>query len=237
MTRQDIGERLNYKGDDVFLDGKVIFSVPHRESQSEINLLGVIKEAGKIYVGSGQCCFGPISILENRAKNGEEPEYELDGLRVPNFNVYDIIPAYVDNKKTRFCNNGAILTTGYGCAGSGVRLIDTNYPKTIDVVSNEEFRGLWGDTRVQGWVMPYLRVDEQKGTITLDLLKAGYRVKAGKSRDPTLPSILLDSDAEESYVSEDIWASKDLTARLVEIGVDIEKTIEQNKGYVRISHE
>ncbi|MBU0457007.1 MAG: hypothetical protein ABH824_04110 [Nanoarchaeota archaeon] len=235
MTEQNLIERLNFKEDDVFLDGKVIFSVPHRPAKSGINLLGVPENGRTVYVGSGQCCYGPITILKSHSQESEEPNFQLDAMRMPDFNVYDIIPASVDHKKTGFANEGAILTTGYGCAGSGVRLIDTYNPKTIEVVSGEEFQEMW-NSRVQNWVMPRLNVNEQEGRITLDLLRSGYRLKAGKSRDPNLPSILLDSNAQEWYVSQDVWASKDLTPVLNEIGVDVEKTIEANRGYTRIRH-
>ena len=235
MTEQNLTERLNFKEDDVFLDGKVIFSVPHRHAKSGINLLGVPQNGRTLYIGSGQCCYGPITILESHSQEGEEPNFQLDAMRMPDFNVYDIIPASVDYKKTGFANEGAILTTGYGCAGSGVRLIDTYNPKTIEVVSGEEFQEMW-NSRVQNWVMPRLNVNEKEGRITLDLLRSGYRLKPGKSRDPNLPSILLDSNAQEWYVSQDVWASKDLTPVLSEIGVDVEKTIEANRGYTRIRH-
>lgn len=241
MTKQNLTERLNFKGDDVFLDGNKIFSVPHRPTESEINLLGVPSGGRIIYVGSGKCCFGPITILmDNASENGDPSNFQLDQLRIPDFNVYDIIPVSVDHKKTIFANEGAILTTGYGCAGAGVRLIDTYHPKTIEVFSEEEFQKLWNKD-VQSWMMPHLRVDEHKRTISLDLLKAGYRLKPGRSVDPKLPrmadgTLCLIDDAFENYVSQDIWASKDLTSVLSEIGVDIEKTIEANNGYVRIRH-
>lgn len=233
MTNENLTERLNFEGDDVFLDGKVIFSVPHREAMSEINLLGVPKGRRIIYAGSGKCCYGPITILRDISQEGESPKFILDGLRVPDFNVYDIIPAIVNPSKTGFGNGEAVLTTGYGCAGSGVRLIGTSYPKTIEVVSAEEFQEM-KDSRVM--ITPRLNANRQKGIITLDLLRAGFRLKPGKTRDPRLPSVLLDSNAQEWYVSQDIYESMDLTPVLGKIGVDIDKTIEANLGYVRIRH-
>lgn len=210
MAEQNLTERLNFKEDDVFLDGTVIFSVPHKPAVSSINVLGVPQHGRRIYVGSGGCCYGPITILDDMTKDGETPKFQLGGFRIPGFNVYDIIPASVDSQKTGFANERAILTTGYGCAGSGVRLIDTYDPKTIEVVSGEEFQELW-NPRVQNWVMPRLNVNGEKGIITLDLLRSGYRLKPGKSRDPNLPLILLDGNAQEWYVAQDVWASKDLT--------------------------
>ena len=206
MTNKNLVERLNFDGDDVFLDGKVIFSVPHRDTESEINLLGVPQHGRMIYIGSGKCCYGPITILDDVGRDGETPKFRLESFRVPDFNVYDIIPASVDYRKTGFANGGAILTTGYGCAGSGVRLIDTYYPKTINVVSEEEFQKIRmrNDPSGRNYLdKPRLNVNkEQKDIITLDWL----------------------------------GESKDLTPILKEIGVDVEKTIEVNKGYTRIRH-
>ncbi len=235
ISEQKLTERLNFEGDDVFLDGKVIFSVPHRQTQSDINVLGVPQHGREIYVGSGSCCYGFITILHNGATDSETPKFKLDGFRIPDFNVYDIIPASGDYKKTGFGNDGAILTTGFGCAGSGVRLIDTYYPKMIEVVPGIEFQEMW-NSRVQNFVMPRLNVNEYEGKITLDLLRSGYRLKPGKSRDPKLPSCVLDANAQEWYVSQDIWASKDLTPVLDKLGLDVEKTIEANRGYTRIRH-
>ncbi len=232
MTEQNLIKRLNFQGDDVLLDGKVIFSVPHRYAKSGINLLGVSKNGRTIYIGSGQCCYGPITILINSSQEGEKLNFQLDSMRMPDFNVYDIIPANVDYEKTGFFNADTILTTGYGCAGSGVRLISTYTPKTIEIVSEDEYQKMCNSNRVT----PRLNVVEQEGIITLDLLKSGYRLKPVKSRDPNLPSVLLDSNAEEWYVSQDVWMSKDLTPVLNEIGVNIEKTIEVNSGYTRIRH-
>ncbi len=210
MTEQNLTERLNFERDNVLLDGEVIFSVPHRPAVSGINLLGVPQHGRRIYIGSGQCCYGLITILDDIAGEGETPKFQLDGFRVPDFNAYDIIPAHADYKKTGFANEGAILTAGYGCAGSGVRLIDTYYPKTIEVVSGEEFQEMW-DSRIQKRLMPRINVNEHRGIITLDLLQS-------------------------SSIAQDIWASKDLTPVLNDLGVDVEKTIEANREYTRIRH-
>jgi len=47
---------------------------------------------------------------------------------------------------------------------------------------------------------------------------------------------LIDLGSEEWYETQNVWASKDLTSVLNQLGVDVEKTIEANKGYVRIRH-
>ena len=244
MTDRNLVERLNFQKRDVFLDGNKIFTVPLKDTLGKINLLGVIQSGRRIFVGSGTCCYGPISILEDNAiingsledeaQNSNTPDFQLETMRIPDFNVFDIIPAIVDCEKTKFANDYALLTTGYGCAGSGVRLVATYYPTAIEVVSGDEFQKMW-NKNIQDGVRPHLRVDKDKRTITLDLLKSGYRLKPGRSRNPGLPTCLID-DSYESYVSQDIWASKDLTLVLSEIGVDVEKTIEANEGYTRIRH-
>ena len=47
MTEQKLIKRLNFEDDDVYLDGSKIFSVPHKTTESPINLLG-ISQSGKI---------------------------------------------------------------------------------------------------------------------------------------------------------------------------------------------
>jgi len=207
---EKILDKLNFEGNDVVLDGKVVYSVPNRPTKSEINLLGVTQDENTIYVGSGQCCYGPITILKVTKDDGKISKIYLDAFRLPDFNTYDIIPVEVDYDKMEFSNSDAILCTGFGCAGAGVRLISESSPKTIDVVSEEEFDKMRKDIiemkRYNNFVLPRLNVNEEEGTISLDLKSSGTYMKK----------------------------SKDLTSRLNELGVNIKKTIEKNKGYTRI---
>mgnify|MGYP001559024461 FL=1 len=259
MTRANLIERLNFEGTTVYLDGTVIFSglgIPlNNPVDNEVNLLGVTpertvyqssrQEPGKeepiftdpiqtrvIYVGSGGCCEGPISILTSGHKEGEKEDFKLDSVKLPSFNVFDILPVVFGDTDQLDGERYGLLATGYGCHGRGVKLIGRDCSGYLEVVPSHEFRDLW-DKRTQNWVAPRLTVSDQTKRITLNLLKSGYRLKPGHRRNPNIPEFLIDNNYE-TYVSQDIHASKDLTSRLVELGVDIEKTIEANEGYVRI---
>lgn len=256
MTKADLIEKLNFEGTKVNLDGKVMFSgrdMPH-PIDNRINLLGVTPErveykscisvpnkepvftdpkyARLIYVGCGSCCEGPLYILQSVRKEGEEEDFQLDCFKLPRFNVYDILPVAFGDTDQLSGERYGLLATGYGCHGSGVKLIGRDCSGYLEVVSSHDFMELWGP-RIQNWVTPRLSLSAQKRGITLDLLKSGHRLKPGHVRTPNLPEILIDNNYE-FYVSQDIYASKDLTARLIELGVDIEETIKANEGYVRI---
>ncbi len=234
MTQKSLLERLNFQGEDVYLDDKVVFSVPHINTVSGINMLGVSEESsphgGRIYVGSGKCCYGIISVLDHIPNPEDKEAYNfcLKAIMPPDFNVYDIIPAVATGG---FDNSDTMLTTGYGCAGAGVRLMGISSPKTIEVISKDEFNEIWGSRQVS--MHPRLTIHQQSSTISLDYLRAGYRLKPGRSRNPRLPTLLID-DSYEPFVSQDVFVSRDLTPVLRDIGVDIEKTIERNKDYTRI---
>ena len=58
-------------------------------------------------------------------------------------------------------------------------------------------------------------------------------VKAGQKRDPALPACVGDPRAEELYVAADSWSLIDITERLQNAGVDIEKTFELLNGFGR----
>ncbi len=226
----------------VLLDGKIIYAVEgSNASDTGINLLGISNDARTIYVGSGQCCDGPVSVIKDRANGGETPDFQLIGVVKQNFNVYDMTPVMVDPDVTGFASEEAVLTTGYGCSGAGVNLVDPYSKKNVEIVPKEEFSGLW-QQRIQNWIMPSLdvstghsRTGERDSRVTLNLLSAGYRLKAGKTRDPNLPSILVDGSSQEFHVSRNVWVSADLTSRLRDIGVNIESTLEANRGYTRIN--
>lgn len=234
MTQENLLNKLNFEGEDIYLDGKIIFSVPHIKCASRINVLGIPQNGKRIYFGTGECCYGFQGVLEKTEKG--EDDFRLESLVTANFNVFDIIPVIVDYKKTGFGNGDAVLTTGYGCAGAGVKLTGVYYPDVIEVVSRDEFRKIEG---IAEFTLPILNVNQQNGTISLDFYRTGYRLKPGRSVDPRLPrtpdgTLCLIDDAFEHYVSQDIIASKDLTSHLKELGLDIENTMEQNSGYIRM---
>jgi hypothetical protein len=234
MTKT-MAEGLNFKGDKVFLDGETIFVIPVRHATMDTVTVVGFWERSKddpsptIYVGSGTCCHGHLYELE---KHGENVPYVLDQVIAVGTNLMDILPAVVNYEKAGFPNGNGVLVVGYGCAGAGVRLISTYYPRCVDVVSTEQFR-----SQIQHGqhTSPVFRVDKSTGTIHLDFRWAGWRVKAGMYRDPALPSILADSQTEEFYVSSaDLLATIDLSPRLEEVGVDVRKTIELVTNYRRL---
>ena len=253
MTKANLIERLNFEGTNVYLDGKIIFPGLNIPVDNKISLLGVtperlvyqssVSEPGKesvltdpiqtriIYVGCGSCCEGPISILTSEHNEGEQENFKLKSVKLPSFNVYDIIPVVLEEGHQLEEMYG-LLATGYGCNGRGVKLFGRDCSAYLEVVPSQEFRDLW-DKTTQSWVEPRLTVNEQTGGIALNLLNSEYRLKPGHRRNPNIPDCLIDYNYE-TYVSQDVHASKDLTTKLVELGVDIEKTIEANEGYVRI---
>ena len=225
---KDLAEKLSFQGSEVFLDGERILKVPGDcETRTQIRMLGVCDHKigdWDVFVGTGSCCHGHVLALDGT---------RLDQILTPDLCVEDMLPMAVDHKKTGFSTSGALLVTGQGCAGGGVRLMSVYYPQVIDIMPTEEFRGMY-DGRRDGWVIPRLRADPETGRITLDLHRGGYRLRPGMSRDPTLPSILLDSKAEEFHVSDDLHSTLDLTERLARTGVDVEKSIDLSKDYHRI---
>ena len=225
MISSETTRKLNFKGKELFLDGKPILVVPgDNDTVTRINQAGVLGRT--IFVGTGSCCFGyALKLVDYQHK-----PHALESIFTPDLNVHEMLPVSVDYEKAKFPNDGGLLVAGYGCAGSGVRLLSTYSPKSVDVVTTEEFSKMMGRDHCK----PFLRVDAEAGKISLDLLKAGYRVKAGMQRDPKMPSILVDTSVEEWHVSQNRMASKDLTPILTNLGVNIEETIALCKDYTRI---
>lgn len=254
MTEQNLIERLNFEGTKVYLDGEVIFSGLDIPVDNQINLLGVTpertiyrssrQEPGKepvltdpiqtriIYVGSGSCCEGPISILTSEHKEGEKEDFKLRSIKLPSFNVFDMLPVVFSGTEQLDGEQYGLLATGYGCHGRGVKLIGQQCSGYLEVVPSQEFREIENTDR---FTAPRLTVHQQDDTISLDFYMIGHRLKPGNKRDPNVPDFLI-GPMHETYTSQDIHASKDLTSRLVELGIDINKTVEANKGYVRIRH-
>ncbi len=228
MTQENLLSRLNFQKQDVYLDGRVIFSAPQITTAGDIQVLGVPQNGQRIYAGTGSCCYGYMAVLE-RIKEDED-DFRLEALVPTTFNVFDIIPVSVDYVKTGFGNNDAVLVTGYGCAGAGVKLIGVSHPNMIEVIPRNEFKEIEGTTK---FTAPRLNVRQQDGAISLDFFRVGDRLKPGRTRTPNLPEILIDQNYE-SYVSQDVIASKDLTQILRDSGVNIKETVERNKDYTRM---
>jgi len=223
---------LGCEGGRLFLDGELIFTVPVEEStSSRINLAGYWEPAqdifSTIYVGSGSCCHGHLYELI-KPRDGA---YILGGINSVDTNVWDILPVSVDCDRAGFPTPRGVLVVGHGCAGSGVRLISTYYPQSVDVVPAEQYRSQFPP---QELASPIFRVDHTLESIYLDFRRAGWRVKPGKRRNPALPSIVADSEAEEYFISSDLWSSLNITSRLEEVGVDLGETLGLVSSYRRL---
>jgi hypothetical protein len=210
MENKDNKHRMSFQGKDVFIDGVKVFTVPFERTEAGINLIGFSRKEKKIYVGSGRCCYGPISILRYEDEgDGEKVGIQVDTFRIPAFNVYDIIPI----------NETYILATGYGCSGAGVGLVDTYNPKITELVSDEEYTALEEALRkktglVKSWDLRYgdpfhprLHVDALNETVTLEVGTGTHYPRQQES--------------------------KDLGHILRERGFDMKKIMEINEGYQR----
>ncbi len=250
MEADDLIGRLGFKSDSVFLDGNMIFTVPFTNpAEFSINVLGLeylpdtlVENKYRLFVGSGGCCYGPVSILE--AKAGKTPHFEMRTLRIPDLNANDIIPARVNPEISDFPNREAFLVTGDGCAGGGVRLISTYYPrsremvstpeKTTEIVSTPDYRKCLGENVA----VPRLRIDYQKGSISLDFMAVGFpRYPDSFNKGwRALPSIMTTKELQGRYVSQVVCASMDLTSALRDRDIDMEDTLTANRRYRRILH-
>jgi len=218
MTPSNLVNRLSFDERNVLLDGEAIYSFPEMgyNASSKIKILGVPQHGKKIYVGSGICCHGLIAILnDSNSREEEKPHFSLGALRLPSFNVEDILPVVIDYDKTGFkktrygrysASDDAILTTGHGCSGSGVSLVSIEHPKTIEVVSEKEY----------------------------DKMRCGVNIKPRFRFEGR--GIILDFFKRNEYecITSEVTASTDLTPLLNELGIDIGKTIQENSGYARI---
>jgi hypothetical protein len=155
-------------------------------------VLGVLNDLahGGIYVGTGYCCHGHVYKLDQIRKD------ELRTIQIlsVDLNVYDLLPVIVDYKKTGFCNEHAgIIVTGYGCAGQGVRLLDTLCPKSIDVISTDDCDEMYGsDFNTEGFACV-------EGAELIDLVIR--RNGGGGSRKKDITNILREAgvDIEKTF--------------------------------------
>lgn len=210
MENKNDEHRMSFQGKDVYIDGVKVFTVPFERTQAGINFLGFSRKEKKIYVGSGQCCYGPISILMySDREGGTKPEVQVDTLRIPDLNVYDIIPI----------NDTYILATGYGCAGAGVRLVDTYYPTITEIVSTDEYYEL------------------EKRIRTRTGLAVSWDPRYGDSFRPRLSiddlTVTVSLEVGTSTISPRQQESKDLNPILKKHGFDTAGIVERNKGYQR----
>ncbi len=221
---ENLAKRISFAENQVYLNGKSIFTIPVPEQR--VTTLGFwpVKHC-HIDVGTSFCCHGFLFCLRHSEKEG----YVIYNIISVDLNVYDMMRCYADYQKLPSGNGESVLVTGYGCAGSGVRLLTTAYPGVYEVVSDEQMRAM-----VPGGehYKPVFRVDLKTRRPCLDVRRAGYRVKPGMTRTPGLPSILVDKN-EEFVVEEDLWGSIDLTDKLHALGVQVDQTICMSMEYRR----
>lgn len=240
MAERKLVDKLSFENTKVFLDGDAIFTVPGRERSLErgINLLGVDERSSTIYVGTGKCCYGYVFKLEDSSRfkgnydpTRDVPNYELASIRAVDFNVYDILPIKLDPNEDIVFNGNAFIVSGYGCAGSGVRMVSDSYPVTKEIVSGEEFADAVNGCGVNIYRD---RLRSSQGRIYFDLLRGGVRPKPGMKRNPSLPSILMDASVEEVYTTDDIFHSIDITDKIAEFKVDFPRTFDAINHFWRV---
>lgn len=232
MSKEKNLPAIRFQGKDVYLDQKLAFSVPGANTtKTHINVIGAIFDPSSygikdMYIGTGSCCHG--HLLHTRMENGE---LELSQILTPDFNVYDILPLVTsDCKKAGLGNNNeGLLAVGYGCSGAGAKIIGEYCCKMTEIVGEGELRSLMGDNPCD----PTFVIDLGKDSIRLDLFKIGLRAKPGRTREPGLPSILMNPANEEFYRTEEIVNSLDLKSRLESKGVDFKNTFRRLEDYSR----
>jgi hypothetical protein len=226
-------DRVSIKEHELFLDGKSIFNGINMlpAAHNNLEVVGLLGENERFLIGTGSCCSGYfISIARGRGEFGEDPTRFYPGtIRDVDMNVYDIVPIHLKNPDVIV---NAVLTAGSGCDGSGARLVSTCYAsKRNIVISTEEYDSF---RRVNSNVYPNIRIDARQNKIYLDMLECGYRLKSGHTRNCKVPNICIDFENEDFYVSQNVRTTWDLTERLTNLNVDIDKTVELNKEYRRI---
>lgn len=214
-------DRLNFKDTRLYLDGTEILNVPGNKSNAEINI--ITTDENKIYVGTGGCCKGYLLELERHDKS-----FNLEEIFAVDFCVLEILPVVLPGNPAG--NPKSALVSGYGCAGSGIRMINLYGAKSTNVMSTEDFKAITGVEHR----MPRFRTDN--GKISIELTYAGYRLKPGMKKQPGVPEFLAGPESE-FYTSDDVYASRDITAKLEEIGVDVAKTIDEAKAFRKIKRK
>ncbi len=218
-------ERLSFTASqpELYLDGKLIFTTPKTHFTTDgINVIGVDETRGIIDIGTGQCCHGYFYRLQWSKENSQ---FNLELIRHIDLNVYDLLHAKPAKITTDVPTKQAVLATGYGCAGEGVRLIGLYDPIVTDILP--DFHGLW-DRNEWGRISPRFRVSE--GRIYLDI--HGIDRMFSSARNPNKPAEL--HDASDKTYTAGVSNSFDLTERLANAGVDINQTLEFAKDYKKL---
>jgi len=218
-------ELLSFSAGHLFLGGEKIFSIPpQNKTMMDITAVGFWEPTkdswySTIYVGSGTCCHGHLYTLILR-KEG----CFLHNIFSVDINVRDILPVWLSS------DGLGITVVGQGCSGAGVRFFEGDFrPRFMDIFSQEQYEGYVPHGKTAA---PLFSVEKEGGgTICINFHKTGWQRKSGTTRNPDLPSIIADSQAEEFVVSPDLWGVADITPNLIDAGVDIDKTMTHLERY------
>ncbi len=128
-AKTPLSDRITFDNDRVFLDGKEEFKLIIPE---KIKAIGIMNSdnGGAINIGTTNCCHGSFYRLilnENKLK--------LSYMTPVDTNVMDILPLI------RNAGYG-VLVCGIGCSGNGVRLLDLDNGKNIDIITTEQYQEL-----------------------------------------------------------------------------------------------
>lgn len=119
-----ISNTITHKGQEFTPPDKKGFSVVfHNEHQ--------------IIAGTSDCCCG--SIYSGTVEViGEISRLVFKEFVAPT-NVLDMIPIFVDHKKTGFMDDQAVLIAGHGCDGKGVFLLSVSESRSIQIMSTNVY--------------------------------------------------------------------------------------------------
>lgn len=230
METEELVKKLSFKENRLYLDGNEILSIPGNKTCARINIVGV--RGGSIYIGTGGCCHGYLFEMEKSA--GES--FVLDDFFSVDFNIFEMMPVVMRGENSL---NRAMLVSGYGCAGSGIRIVSTYDARSISVISRDEYKGV-EDFKPEdigldktGFKEHRLNLDDKAGKISLDLYNIGKRVKSGMTRQAGVPEFLMTGE-EEYCVSDRASKSENLTQRLERFGVDIPASLELARSFRKI---
>ncbi len=175
---------------------------------------------------TGYCCDGHVAFSKV-----SEDKFVLADIVSVDLVPQDVLPLEMDYEKTGFCNEGALLVVGQGCAGSGLRLLDTGYHGSRMLVGRGGYRSLQPARDCD----PRLRLDVVERRIFLDFHVKGWRPKKGFENHPDAYSPLRPNlKVEEPYVWHVPYESCDITDILLPLGLMLEETISKLEGFRRV---
>lgn len=131
-SKTPLSDRITFDDDRVFLDGNEAFKLIIPE---KIRVIGIMNRdnGGAVHIGTTNCCHGSfyrLILLENKL--------QLSYMTPVDTNVMDILPLIRDS-------GYGVLVCGIGCSGDGVRLLDLDNGKNIDIITTEQYRELTKD--------------------------------------------------------------------------------------------